>query len=129
MPPCGGSTSIPDERRKTLDLFWNFCRKEKDFVPFQIGFRSLAADCAKIPDTVLLTIIFFSLCFAITGLFQVRAIRKVKIIDMLHADRENEDMSNSGKWINRIIILNLILHFCINPNLGEIQTFCCKSLI
>ena len=39
---------ISDEWRKTLDLFWDFYRKEKDFVPFQIGFRSLAADCAKI---------------------------------------------------------------------------------
>ena len=35
---------ISDEWRKTLDLFWDFYRKEKDFVPFQIGFRSLAAD-------------------------------------------------------------------------------------
>lgn len=39
---------ISDEWRKTLDLFLDFYRKEKDFVPFQIGFRSLAADCAKI---------------------------------------------------------------------------------
>ena len=39
---------ISDEWRKTLDLFWDFFRREKDFVPFQIGFRSLAADCAKI---------------------------------------------------------------------------------
>ena len=29
-------------------IFQFFCIKEKDFVPFQIGFRSLAADCAKI---------------------------------------------------------------------------------
>ncbi len=35
---------ISDEWRKTLDLFWDFFRREKDFVPFQIGFRSLAAD-------------------------------------------------------------------------------------
>ncbi len=35
------------------------------------------------PDTVLLTVIFFFLCFAIIGLFQVRAMRKVKIIDIL----------------------------------------------
>ena len=42
------SAPIPDEWRKTLDLFWNLYRREKDFVPFQIGFRSLAADCAKI---------------------------------------------------------------------------------
>ena len=37
-----------DEWRKTLDLFWDFFRREKDFLLFQIGFRSLAADCAKI---------------------------------------------------------------------------------
>lgn len=65
------------------------------------------------PDTVLLTVVFFFLCFIVIGLFQVRAIRKVKIIDMLHADRENEGTAGSDKWIGKIIILNLILHLGI----------------
>lgn len=65
------------------------------------------------PDTVLLTVVFFFLCFAIIGLFQVRAIQKVKIIDMLHADRENENTVGSDKWISHVIVLNLILHLGI----------------
>ena len=48
VPPCGANAPVSDEWRKTLDLLWDYFRREKDFVPFQIGFRSLAADCAKI---------------------------------------------------------------------------------
>ena len=32
LPPCGASAPMLDEKRKTLDLFWNFYRSEKDFV-------------------------------------------------------------------------------------------------
>ena len=38
---------ISDERRKTLEQFLHFLEKKKDFVPFQIGFRSLAAKYEK----------------------------------------------------------------------------------
>ncbi|MDE5699776.1 MAG: ABC transporter permease [Lachnospiraceae bacterium] len=65
------------------------------------------------PDTVLLTVLFFFLCFAFIGLFQVRAIQKTKIIDMLHADWENEGTVASDKWISHVIALNLILHLGI----------------
>lgn len=62
------------------------------------------------PDTVLLTAVFFCLCFAVTGLFQVRAIRKTKIITMLHGERENEDSTGSDQWIRKIIVIHLIVH-------------------
>ena len=42
------------------------------------------------PDTVLLTIGFFVLSFLVVGIFNTRTIRKMKIIDMLAADREND---------------------------------------
>ena len=45
---AGAAAHVSDERGKTLDLFGEFYRREKHFVPFQIGFRSLAANCAKI---------------------------------------------------------------------------------
>ena len=41
------------------------------------------------PDTVLLTVVFFTASFFAVGLFNVRTIRKTKIIDMLSAEREN----------------------------------------
>ncbi len=63
------------------------------------------------PDTVLLTIAFFCICFAVTGLFQVQTIQKIKIIDMLRAERENEDSAGTDKWQGRIITVNLIIQF------------------
>ena len=35
--------ALSDERRKTLDQISDFNEKEKDFVPVQIGFRSIPA--------------------------------------------------------------------------------------
>jgi len=63
------------------------------------------------PDTVLLTAAFFCLCFVITGLFQVRTVRKTKIIDMLRAERENEEGASPDKWQGRIIAVNLLIQF------------------
>lgn len=71
--------------------------------PFQFSFMLF-------PDTIILTIVFFYLCFTITGLFQVRTIRKIKIIDMLRSKRENENKTDLHKWINKIIIINLVFH-------------------
>ena len=65
------------------------------------------------PDTVLLTVAFFCLCFAVTGLFQVRNIRKIKIIDMLCAERENEDSAEPDKWQGRIVTVNLLIQFLV----------------
>lgn len=74
--------------------------------PFQFSFMLF-------PDTVLLTLVFFCTCFVITGLFQVRAIRKVKIIDMLRAERENEDNTNIDKWPGKIIVVNLFVQLAM----------------
>lgn len=51
------------------------------------------------PDTVLLTISFFVLSFIIVGLFNLRLIRKTKVIDMLSADRENEPSLRKSRQI------------------------------
>lgn len=51
------------------------------------------------PDTVLLTVAFFVLSFLIVGLSNTRAIRKMKIIDMLTADRENGPELRKSRWI------------------------------
>ena len=63
------------------------------------------------PDTVFLTVFFFGACFAIVGLFQIRTIRKIKIIDMLHADRKNEAFSTTHKWVEKVLKVNFILFF------------------
>ena len=51
------------------------------------------------PDTVLLTAGFFILSFLVVGLSNTRAIRKMKIIDMLTADRENGPELRKSRWI------------------------------
>lgn len=57
------------------------------------------------PDTVLLTIGFFVLSFVVVGLFNLRAIRKIKIIDMLSADRENEPSLKKSRQMPIAVIL------------------------
>ena len=51
------------------------------------------------PDTVLLTVAFFVLSFLVVGLSNTRAIRKMKIIDMLTADRKNGPELRKSRWI------------------------------
>ncbi len=61
------------------------------------------------PDTLLLTVGFFVLCFIVVGLWNLRIIRKIKIIDMLSADRENEPPLKKSRQIPMTIILFEIL--------------------
>lgn len=51
------------------------------------------------PDTVLLTIGFFTLSFLVVGVFNTRTIQKTHIIDMLSADRENDPKLKKSRWI------------------------------
>lgn len=51
------------------------------------------------PDTVLLTAGFFILSLLVVGLSNTRTIRKMKIIDMLTADRDNGPELRKSRWI------------------------------
>lgn len=57
------------------------------------------------PDTVLLTVGFFVFSFLIVGLFHTRTIQKIKIIDMLSADLENDLELKKSRWIVVVAIL------------------------
>lgn len=57
------------------------------------------------PDTVLLTIGFFVLSFLVVGLFNTHTIRKTKIIDMLTADRANDQSLKKSRFIVIMTIL------------------------
>lgn len=50
------------------------------------------------PDTVMLTLVFFAVFFAVIGIFQVREIQKLKVIDLLYADRKNEGSFRKSRW-------------------------------
>lgn len=57
------------------------------------------------PDTVFFTIGFFVLSFITVGLFNLRTVRKIKIIDMLSADKKNEPSLKKSRWMPMVIIL------------------------
>ena len=61
------------------------------------------------PDTVLWTVGFFTISFFVVGLFNVRTIRKIKIIDMLSADRQNEPDLKKSRFIPTILVIYLVL--------------------
>ena len=60
------------------------------------------------PDTVLLTVVFFILCFLVVGMFNTRTIRKTKLLDMLEADRKNEPDLKKSRWIAVVTILFVV---------------------
>ena len=74
--------------------------------PFEFSFMLF-------PDTIILTILFFCICFATVGLSQVRTIRKTKIIDMLNADRKNDILGTPHKWIYKLFPVNFVLYLLI----------------
>ena len=57
------------------------------------------------PDTVALTAAFFMLSFLVVGLSNTRAIRNMKIIDMLAVDRENGPELRKSRWIWVLTVL------------------------
>lgn len=60
------------------------------------------------PDTVLWTVGFFAICLLVVGLFNLRTIRKIKIINMLYADRQNEPELKKSRFMQIITILYLL---------------------
>ena len=57
------------------------------------------------PDTVALTICFFVGSLFLVGLVSVRSIRKIKIIDMLYADRQNEPEIRKSRYMYVVAVL------------------------
>lgn len=51
------------------------------------------------PDTVFLTVCFFAAGFLAVGMTNVRAIQKIKVIDMLQAERENDGSFKKSLWM------------------------------
>lgn len=60
------------------------------------------------PDTVFFTIVFFSLSFLSVGLLNVRTIRKIKIIDMLYAERKNEPHIKKSRYMRGVAGIHLL---------------------
>ncbi len=60
------------------------------------------------PDTVVMTILFFTISFLVIGLSNVRTIRKIKIIDMLHVEQYNEPQVKRGRYMRLLYVFYLI---------------------
>lgn len=63
------------------------------------------------PDTVLLTVCFFAVSLLVVGMFNVRTIQKIKIIDMLTADKQNEPALKKSRFIPIIVSGYLLFSF------------------
>ncbi len=63
------------------------------------------------PDTVFFTIGFFVLSYLAIGIFNLRSIRKIKIIDMLSADKENEPSLKKSRQMPIVVILFEVMVF------------------
>ena len=72
------------------------------------------------PDTVLGTVCFFGIIFFITGLKNVRIIRKMKIIDMLQNSQKGTQILNLhqqfGKFSWCVVALSVVILAMIFPN-------------
>lgn len=69
--------------------------------PFQLTF-------SLYPDTVGLTLAFFAVSFLVTGLFHVRSIRRMPLLDMLQATRRNEGDLQRSRWMPVVTVLYLL---------------------
>lgn len=72
--------------------------------------RAFRASWMLFPDTIFQTVAFFLLCFCVVGLWNVKVLRKLPLVSMLSADRQNESHFRSGKWMPAVTVLYLFLH-------------------
>ena len=76
------------------------------------------------PDTVILTICFFSLSLLVMGLLNVRTIRKIKIIDMLYADKQNDPHIKRSRYMWVISILyTIFLIFVVATGISKMYFY------
>lgn len=71
--------------------------------------KSIKITFSIFPDTILITSIFFLIVFCGIGFFNVRSIRKIKVIDMLQADKKTETDFRKSKWIHGLILLCIVV--------------------
>lgn len=61
------------------------------------------------PDTLMLTVGFFTCCFLLVGIFNIRFIRRIKIIDMLAAQHQNGPALRNSRFMHILLLLYLLL--------------------
>lgn len=61
------------------------------------------------PESVAAAIVFFAITFACVHIFNVRQVKKMKLIDLLYAERKNEEMPKPGKRDGMVTLLSVLL--------------------
>lgn len=61
--------------------------------------KPFSLSLALFPDTALITFLFFTATFLVSGLWDIRAIRRLTILSMLTAEKENEADFRQGRWM------------------------------
>lgn len=64
-------------------------------------------------DTVLITLLFFTAMFCIIGLFNIRALNKIKLINMLNAGKKTEYQFKHGKAVYISALVSSILLYIV----------------
>ncbi len=76
------------------------------------------------PDTVILTICFFSLSLLVVGLLNVRTIRRIKIIDMLYADKQNDPHIKKSRYMPvSSILYTIFLLFAVATGISKMYFY------
>lgn len=76
------------------------------------------------PDTMLITILFFAGTFLLVGLWNIRAIRKIKIMDMLNADKKNEADFRRSRYMPVILsFYGIMLLFMLATGISKMASF------
>ncbi len=76
------------------------------------------------PDTMLITILFFCFAFIFIGSFNIKKIRKMKIIDMFRSEKElNSDMKKEFLMPVMVIVMTLISLYNIYSGMGTFDHF------
>ncbi|MDE5867078.1 MAG: ABC transporter permease, partial [Lachnospiraceae bacterium] len=76
------------------------------------------------PDTVILTICFFSFSLLAVGLLNVRTIRRIKIIDMLYADKQNDPHIKKSRYMPVIsLFYTIFLLFAAATGISKVYFY------
>ncbi|KYH34562.1 bacitracin export permease protein BceB [Clostridium tepidiprofundi DSM 19306] len=81
-------------------------------------------------DTVVITIIFFLVMFVIIGLFNIRTLSNIKLIDMFNDDKKVEIQFSRGNMFYVIVfIVSVSMYILISINMKKHISLCIVGLI
>lgn len=81
-------------------------------------------------DTIFITITFFITMFILIGLFNIRTLSKIKLIDMFNDNKKTEIQFSRGKLFYAIVfIISVTMYILIAINMKKYMPFCIVGII